>query len=124
MRESLPDLLRHFGFAARPFSSAEEFLASDCIGQNRYLILGIAMPGMTGLDLQCELKLRQQEIPGAASRTGFIDHRFPDAFGFENEFNGFADGAVACMSFRRVVRGVFDLRDGVAHSNGEASAVH
>src|ERR1019366_8333270 len=62
--------------------------------------------------------------PGAASRTGFVDHRFPDSVGFENEFHSFADGAVACMSFRRVVRGVFDLRDGVAHSNGEASAVH
>ena len=31
VRESLPDLLREFGFAARTFSSAEEFLASDCI---------------------------------------------------------------------------------------------
>jgi FixJ family two-component response regulator len=33
VRESLPDLLREFGFAARAFSSAEEFLASDCVGQ-------------------------------------------------------------------------------------------
>jgi len=63
VRESLPDLLREFGFAARAFSSAEEFLASDCVGQTRCLILDIAMPGMTGPDLQRELKIRRQEIP-------------------------------------------------------------
>jgi FixJ family two-component response regulator len=63
VRESLPDLLGEFGFAARTFSSAEEFLASDCIDQTRCLILDIAMPGMSGPDLQQELKLRKQEIP-------------------------------------------------------------
>ena len=31
VRESLPDLLKEFGFAAQAFSSAEEFLASDCV---------------------------------------------------------------------------------------------
>jgi len=35
VRESLPDLLREFGFAARAFSSPEEFLASDCVGPNQ-----------------------------------------------------------------------------------------
>ena len=63
IRESLPDLLKVFGFAAQTFSSAEEFLTSDRIGQSRCLILDIAMPGMTGPDLQRELKVRQQEIP-------------------------------------------------------------
>jgi FixJ family two-component response regulator len=63
VRESLPDLLRVFGFAVQAFSSAEEFLASDCIGQTRCLILDIAMPGMTGPDLQRELELRRHEIP-------------------------------------------------------------
>ena len=33
VRESLPDLLREFGFEVRAFSSAEEFLASDSIGE-------------------------------------------------------------------------------------------
>jgi FixJ family two-component response regulator len=28
IRESLPDLIKEFGFAARAFSSAEEFLSS------------------------------------------------------------------------------------------------
>src|SRR5947208_14547273 len=63
VRESLPDLLREFGFAARAFSSAEQFLASDCVGQTRCLILDIALPGMTGPGLQQENKRRRQEIP-------------------------------------------------------------
>lgn len=63
VRESLPDLLRELGFAAQAFSSAEEFLASSYIDQTRCLILDIAMPGMTGPDLQRELKRRGQAIP-------------------------------------------------------------
>jgi len=63
VRESLPDLLREFGFATRTFSSAEEFLASDCVGQTRCLILDIAMPGMTGPELRQELIRRRQAIP-------------------------------------------------------------
>jgi FixJ family two-component response regulator len=63
VRESLPDLLREFGFAAQAFSSAKEFLASDCIDHTRCLILDIAMPGMSGPDLQRELRRRRQEIP-------------------------------------------------------------
>ena len=63
VRESLPDLLRELGYSVRAFSSAEEFLASDCVGESRCLILDIAMPGMTGPDLQQELTVRGQEIP-------------------------------------------------------------
>ena len=63
VRESLPDLLREFGFAARAFASAEEFLLSDCVDQTRCLILDVAMPGMSGPELQHELKLRRREIP-------------------------------------------------------------
>lgn len=63
IRESLPDLLREFGFTARAFSSAEEFLSSDSVDQTRCLILDIAMPGMSGLDLQQELRRRGCQIP-------------------------------------------------------------
>ena len=63
VRESLPDLLREFGFAARTFSSAEEFLASSCVCQTSCLLLDVAMPGMTGPDLQRELRERRQEMP-------------------------------------------------------------
>ncbi|HEV2731736.1 MAG TPA: response regulator [Terriglobales bacterium] len=63
VRESLPDLLREFGFAACAFASAEEFLSSDIVGRTKCLILDVAMPGMTGLDLQQELRRRGQAIP-------------------------------------------------------------
>ena len=63
VRESLPDLLRQLGYSVRAFSSAEEFLASDCVRETRCLILDIAMPGMTGPALQQELRIRGQEIP-------------------------------------------------------------
>ena len=63
VRESLPDLLGEFGFAAQTFSSAEEFLASDFLDQTDCLILDIAMPGMTGPELQRELAIRRRNIP-------------------------------------------------------------
>jgi FixJ family two-component response regulator len=63
VRESLPDLLREFGYAALAFSSAEEFLASEYVGQTGCLVLDVAMPGMTGPDLQRELILLNQRIP-------------------------------------------------------------
>ena len=63
VRESLPGLLAEFGFEARAFSSAQEYLASDCVTRSRCLILDIAMPGMNGLDLQRELRLRGQKTP-------------------------------------------------------------
>jgi FixJ family two-component response regulator len=63
VRESLPDLLRELGFEAQAFSSAEEFLASDFVGRTDCLILDVAMPGMSGPDLQRELMNRRQEIP-------------------------------------------------------------
>jgi FixJ family two-component response regulator len=63
VRESLPDLLKEFGFATRAFSSAEAFLSSDCIDQTSCLILDIAMPGMSGPELYQELKRRGKQIP-------------------------------------------------------------
>src|ERR1700726_4902951 len=63
VRESLPDLLREFGFAVQAFSSAEEFLASDSVARTGCLILDIAMPGMSGPDLQQELMRQRHAIP-------------------------------------------------------------
>jgi len=63
IRESLPDLLREFGFEAQIFSSAEEFLKSNAVADTNCLLLDVAMPGMTGPDLQRELKHREQSIP-------------------------------------------------------------
>jgi len=55
--------LRELGFEVRAFASAEGFLASDCVEQTKCLILDISMPGMTGLELQQDLKQRELDIP-------------------------------------------------------------
>jgi FixJ family two-component response regulator len=88
VRESLPDLLREFGFAVAVFSSAKEFLVSDYIGQTRCLILDLAMPGMSGPDLQRELTHRRHEIPVVfitAQLDETVRHRVLE------------EGAVACL---------------------------
>jgi len=63
VRESLPDLLREFGFTPEAFSSAEAFLGSDVVSQTSCLLLDVAMPGMSGPELQQELRRRRQKIP-------------------------------------------------------------
>ena len=63
IRESVPDLIKEFGFAARAFSSAEAFLSSGCVDETSCLILDIAMPGMSGPELYQELKRRGEKIP-------------------------------------------------------------
>jgi FixJ family two-component response regulator len=88
VRESLPDMLRQFGFAAEAFASAEAFLASDVISRTNCLILDVAMPGMSGPDLQRELTTRRQNIPivfVTASGDKTIRSRV------------LADGAVECL---------------------------
>jgi FixJ family two-component response regulator len=99
VRESLPDLLKQFGFTARAVSSAEEFLASDCVDQTRCLILDVAMPGMTGPDLQRELKRRRQAqaIPIifiTADRDTMVLQRLIEQGAVECLFKPFSDTAL------------------------------
>jgi len=63
VRESLPDLLNELGFAVQAFASAEEFLGSAYVDQTDCLLLDIAMPGMSGFDLQRALVASQRKIP-------------------------------------------------------------
>ncbi len=63
VREALPDLIKEFGFAVEAFSSAEQFLGSDYTARTQCLILDIAMPGMSGPDLQQELIRRGHRMP-------------------------------------------------------------
>ena len=88
VRESLPDLIRQFGFCARAFSSAEAFLASETLGETRCLLLDISMPGMSGPDLQRELTRRRQEIP-IVFITATGDHTV--------RLRVLAQGAVECL---------------------------
>jgi CheY-like chemotaxis protein len=97
VRESLPDLVTEFGFAARAFSSPEEFLASDCVGRTRCLILDIAMAGMSGPDLQRELKIRGREIPIifiTANADKSVRSRLLDEGAVECLFKPFSDTAL------------------------------
>jgi FixJ family two-component response regulator len=88
VRESLPDLLRELGFAAEAFASAEEFLASDLLARTRCLVLDVAMPGMSGPDLQTELARRRRGIP-----IVFITAQQDE----EVRSRVLAAGAVACL---------------------------
>jgi FixJ family two-component response regulator len=63
VRESLPDLLKEFGYTALAFASAESFLASNQVRKVDCLILDITMPGMSGLDLQTDLARSGRRIP-------------------------------------------------------------
>jgi FixJ family two-component response regulator len=89
VRESLPDLIRQFGFCARAFSSAEAFLASETLGETRCLLLDISMPGMSGPDLQQELTRRRQRIP-IVFITATGDHTV--------RLRVLAQGAVECLT--------------------------
>ncbi len=63
LRESLEGLLKSLGYAVAVFSSAENFLGSEALGGTDSLILDVRMPGMSGPDLQRELRDRRRQIP-------------------------------------------------------------
>jgi FixJ family two-component response regulator len=88
VRESLPDLLRELGFAARAFASADEFLMSGDLPATRCLILDIAMPGMSGPELHQELARR-----GHDRKVIFITARADEAVRRQL----LAQGAVECL---------------------------
>jgi FixJ family two-component response regulator len=88
VRESLPDLLNELGFAVRAFTSAEEFLESDVVLRTGCLILDIAMPGMSGPELQRELKRRRITTP-----IIFVTAHQDEAV----RKNTIDQGAVACL---------------------------
>ncbi|TIL30448.1 response regulator [Mesorhizobium sp.] len=97
VRESLPDLIKEFGFSVRAFSSAEEFLASDTIGKTRCLILDVSMPGMTGPELQRELKRRGFPIPIVyitAHRDDTVRPRLLEQGAVDCLFKPFSDAAL------------------------------
>jgi len=63
VREALPDLLREFGFTAKAFASAQEFLDSHSADKTKCLILDIVMPGISGPELNRKLKELGFSIP-------------------------------------------------------------
>ena len=63
MRSAVQDLLEAVGFPAQGFASPEEFLKSGKQQETACLITDIRMPGMSGLELQANLKAEQYRIP-------------------------------------------------------------
>ena len=51
VRGSLVALIECSGYAAAPFSSAEEFLEVGALPQARFLIVDVRLPGMSGIEL-------------------------------------------------------------------------
>ena len=97
VRESLPDLLRELGFNARAFSSAEEFLQSDCIAEINCLILDIAMPGMSGLQLQQQMNQGLRRISTifiTAHRDESVRRQVLEAGAVECLYKPFSDTAL------------------------------
>jgi FixJ family two-component response regulator len=88
VREALPDLLRELGFSVETFASAEAFLASAEAPAPNVLLIDVAMPGMSGPDLQQHLRVAGSAVPiifMTAHRNDSIRQRVLDA------------GAVACL---------------------------
>jgi DNA-binding NtrC family response regulator len=63
IRESLSSLLRSAGLNVQTFSSAQEFLTSAPLEALSCLVLDVRLPGITGLDLQRELAIKDVQIP-------------------------------------------------------------
>jgi FixJ family two-component response regulator len=63
LRESLQDLLDSVGLPSKSFGTAQEFLSSPRSDGPSCLILDVRLPGISGLDLQHELKRAKVSIP-------------------------------------------------------------
>jgi len=63
VQRALQDLIESDGLSARCFSSAEQFLDSEARSQAACLIADIRMPGMSGLELQANLKAERCRVP-------------------------------------------------------------
>ena len=72
--EATKDLVEAFGFNARTFTSAGEFLNSDCVSGTACLIADVQMPGMSGLQLHRKLIASGRRIP-VIFITAFPDER-------------------------------------------------
>jgi FixJ family two-component response regulator len=63
VRESLQELLESVGLHSKSFGTAKEFLSSPRSDVPSCLILDVRLPGISGLDLQNELKREKVSIP-------------------------------------------------------------
>ncbi|MBN2216944.1 MAG: response regulator transcription factor [Pirellulales bacterium] len=61
--EALASLIGIMGYDVNSFTSAEEFLQAYRPGSPECLILDVRLPGMSGLELQRELRRRGSRLP-------------------------------------------------------------
>ena len=72
VREGVGRLIRSSGLKVEAFASAQEFLSNWPSEALRCLVLDVQLPGISGLDLQQELRSRDAQIP-IVFMTGFGD---------------------------------------------------
>jgi len=88
VRESVESLLKSVGFRVNTYCSAEEFMSSPRLDSAECLILDVRLDGMSGPDLQRELKTTGRSIPivfVTAHETEALRHRM------------ITDGAIDCL---------------------------
>ena len=88
VRESVESLLKSVGFHVNTYSSAEEFMDSPRLEAADCLVLDVRLDGMSGPDLQRELKTAGRSIPivfVTAHETETLRERM------------MADGAIDCL---------------------------
>jgi FixJ family two-component response regulator len=87
MLDAVRDLVRSLGYRAAVFSSAEDYLRSDCLRGSACVITDLQMPGMSGADLQDRLVADGLRTP-MIFMTAYFDERVQKrvmdagAFGF------------------------------------------
>lgn len=63
LREAISSLIRSVGIPVEEFASAQEFLSSNRPDLPSCLVLDVRLPGLSGLDLQRELRASGESIP-------------------------------------------------------------
>jgi len=63
VRAALGSLVRSLGYTVRTFESVESFLDSRDMAETSCIVTDIHMPGMSGLDLQSQLRTAGFAIP-------------------------------------------------------------
>lgn len=63
VRAAANRLVRSLGYIAHPFASAREFLESSQVDDTSCLIADVQMPGMSGLELQSQLRAQGRALP-------------------------------------------------------------
>jgi FixJ family two-component response regulator len=74
VRSATENLLVSLGYEVITFASAEEFLASGQADDTSCLITDVAMPGLTGLDLQQRLMDDGKHVPIIFMTAFFSQH--------------------------------------------------